>query len=298
VHLNIKNLLKSLWWIVVLCFIIFFLHSNLHRVDSVIHRLPAGSIFFSILSLIAGKLLLTWIMHQTLQRHDVNLLPSHCFAVYHISQLGKYIPGSIWHYVGKIGMYKSAGLNNRTIRDTIILESFWIAFSALVIGIFLIAITQYQLLISLYQKTPKSVPIILITAFCIFLLLPNLSVWRAKISRYWRRLLFTRKSFFTALLIWLALGFAFWITLIPFSTSEIGFTYIVGLYALSYAIGFVVPFAPAGLGIRESVLVLGLMPFLDFNTSIILATLNRIFYIVVEITLAALAVPISRYSRS
>jgi hypothetical protein len=111
-------------------------------------------------------------------------------------------------------------------------------------------------------------------------------------------LLFTPLSFTTALLLWLALGFSFWITLTPFSSFEIGLVYIIGLYALSYAVGFVVPFAPAGIGIRESVLVLGLMPFLDINTSIILATLNRIFYILIEIVLAATAVVSSRFTHT
>ncbi|MCG7888370.1 MAG: hypothetical protein JAY93_20245 [Candidatus Thiodiazotropha taylori] len=108
--------------------------------------------------------------------------------------------------------------------------------------------------------------------------------------------MFTPLSFITALLIWLVLGFAFWITLTPFSASEIGLVFIIGLYAFSYAIGFAVPFAPAGIGIRESVLVLGLAPFLDINTAIILAALNRVFYIFIEIILAALSVTISPHS--
>ncbi|MEW8584710.1 MAG: hypothetical protein AB2531_03020, partial [Candidatus Thiodiazotropha sp.] len=99
-------------------------------------------------------------------------------------------------------------------------------------------------------------------------------------------------SFITALLIWLVLGFAFWITLTPFATAEIGLVYIIGLYAFSYAVGFAVPFAPAGIGIRESVLVLGLAPYLDVNSAIVLAALNRIFYIFIEIILSALSVTV------
>ncbi|MCU7890301.1 MAG: hypothetical protein KZQ78_01300 [Candidatus Thiodiazotropha sp. (ex Ustalcina ferruginea)] len=109
--------------------------------------------------------------------------------------------------------------------------------------------------------------------------------------------MYTPASLLIVLLIWTFLGLSFWITLLPLSIIEIGLVYIIGLYAFSYAVGFVIPFAPAGIGIRESILVFGLIPYLDTNTSIILATLNRIFYIAIEIILAATALWLSNKHR-
>lgn len=281
---------------VVLCFIFFFLLGNLHRVVDVVKLLPIDIIVYSLLSLTAGKLLLVAIMHQSLLNYKVNFSFSQSFSIYNITQLGKYIPGSIWQFVGKIGMYKSAGLDNKTVRDTILLETFWVVFSAFIFGLLLISFTQYQLLITLTQKIPLIILLAILGTTLFLLLLPQLNHHRKRLHDYCRRLLFTPLSFITALLIWLVLGFAFWITLTPFSASEIGLVFIIGLYAFSYAIGFAVPFAPAGIGIRESVLVLGLAPFLDINTAIILAALNRVFYIFIEIILAALSVTISPHS--
>lgn len=281
---------------VVLCFIFFFLLGNLHRVAGVVKLLPIEIIVYSLLSLTIGKLLLVAIMHQSLLHYKVNFLFSQSFSIYNITQLGKYIPGSIWQFVGKIGMYKSAGLDNQTVRDTILLETFWVVFSAFIFGLLLISFTQYQLLVTLTQKIPLIILLAILGTTLFLLLLPQLRRHRKKLYDYCRRLLFTPLSFITSLLIWLVLGFAFWITLTPFSASEIGFVFIIGLYAFSYAVGFAVPFAPAGIGIRESVLVLGLTPFLDINTAIILAALNRVFYIFIEIILAALSVTISPHS--
>lgn len=281
---------------VVLCFIFFFLLGNLHRVVDVVKLLPIDIIVYSLLSLTTGKLLLVAIMHQSLLNYKVNFSFSQSFSIYNITQLGKYIPGSIWQFVGKIGMYKSAGLDNKTVRDTILLETFWVVFSAFIFGLLLISFTQYQLLITLTQKIPLIILLAILGTTLFLLLLPQLNHHRKRLHDYCRRLLFTPLSFITALLIWLVLGFAFWITLTPFSASEIGLVFIIGLYAFSYAIGFAVPFAPAGIGIRESVLVLGLAPFLDINTAIILAALNRVFYIFIEIILAALSVTISPHS--
>ncbi|MEW8168921.1 MAG: hypothetical protein AB2763_03185 [Candidatus Thiodiazotropha endolucinida] len=295
-QINIKTALKTLWWVVVLCFIFFFLLGNLHRVAGVVKLLPIEIIVYSLLSLTIGKLLLVAIMHQSLLHYKVNFLFSQSFSIYNITQLGKYIPGSIWQFVGKIGMYKSAGLDNQTVRDTILLETFWVVFSAFIFGLLLISFTQYQLLVTLTQKIPLIILLAILGTTLFLLLLPQLRRHRKKLYDYCRRLLFTPLSFITSLLIWLVLGFAFWITLTPFSASEIGLVFIIGLYAFSYAVGFAVPFAPAGIGIRESVLVLGLTPFLDINTAIILAALNRVFYIFIEIILAALSVTISPHS--
>ncbi|MEW8295878.1 MAG: hypothetical protein AB2556_01375 [Candidatus Thiodiazotropha sp.] len=289
---KLKTALKTLWWAVVLCFILIFLHGNLHVVDEVVKRLPIGIIVSSLLSLTVGKLLLTAIMHQSLRYHKVDFPFIQSFSIYNITQLGKYIPGSIWQFVGKIGMYKSAGLDGRTVRDTIILETFWVVFSAFMFGLLLIGLSQYRFLLTLSQKVPPAIPMAVVGIVLFLLLLPRLGPYRRRLYGYSRRLLFTPLSFITALLIWLVLGFAFWITLTPFATAEIGLVYIIGLYAFSYAVGFAVPFAPAGIGIRESVLVLGLAPYLDVNSAIVLAALNRIFYIFIEIILSALSVTV------
>lgn len=280
---------------VVLCFIVIFLNSNLHRVDVVIRRLPAINIASSLATLTIGKLLLVAIMQQSLRHFKVDFFYRRSFVIYNITQLGKYIPGSIWQFVGKIGMYKSAGLDNQTVRNTILLETFWVVFSAFGFGVTLVALTQYRILTTLLEKVPAAVPLALLGIALVLLWIPRLRSYRQKIVSNWKRLLFTPLSLSTSLLIWAALGYSFWITLLPFSTSDIGLAYIVGLYAFSYAAGFVVPFAPAGIGIRESVLVLGLAPFLDIDISIILATLNRIFYISIEIVLAAAALFVSKY---
>ncbi|MCU7854716.1 MAG: hypothetical protein KZQ79_03340 [Candidatus Thiodiazotropha sp. (ex Lucinoma borealis)] len=293
-RLNLKTALKSFWWILVLGFIGFFLISNLHRVETVIQRLPISTIIYSICALAIGKLFLVAIMHQSLQQYRVNLSAQRCFKIYNLTQLGKYIPGSIWQFVGRIGLYKEAGLSNHTIRDTILLETFWVVFSALLLGLALICITQYEFLITLFSQLPSRLLIIISSIAGIVLLVASIGTWRNKLIDYSRRLMYTPTSLLIALLIWFFLGFSFWITLLPLSSIEIGLVYIIGLYALSYAVGFVVPFAPAGIGIRETILVFGLVPYLDTNTAIILATLNRILYIIIEIILASIAV-LSKY---
>ena len=83
------------------------------------------------------------------------------------------------------------------------------------------------------------------------------------------------------------LGSAFWLTLSPFSVDTISWSYVVGVYCLAYLVGFLVPFAPAGLGAREAVLVAGAGPLVGVDVAIFLAAVNRILYLLAEFGMVA-----------
>ncbi|MET0052956.1 MAG: lysylphosphatidylglycerol synthase domain-containing protein [Candidatus Thiodiazotropha sp.] len=282
-----KTLLKSLWWVLVLLFISLFLYRNLGTAASVISRLPLGTLALAFAAILLAKLLLAEVMRRALARFGIHFPYPDCFRMYNLTQLGKYIPGSVWQFLGRIALYRERGLNNRTIKDTLLLETFWVVFSAFAIGLLLVLIMQRTLIGSLLSQLPDYLthPATLVGTGLILLSL--LILWRKPLWVYARAYRFDTEILFVAVLIWLCLGFSFWITLLPILDAQPAFLYIVGLYALSYAVGFVVPFAPAGIGIREAVLVTGLLPFLDTGSAVVLATLNRLGYILAEILLVA-----------
>jgi uncharacterized membrane protein YbhN (UPF0104 family) len=290
--------MKSIWWLLVLTFVTIFLYKNLHTATAVLERLPLTAISSAFMAIVAAKFLLVLVMHLALLRYQVNLTYPRCFTIYNITQLGKYIPGSIWQFVGRISIYREANISNGKIRDTLLLETFWVVFSAFFIGVCLILLVQHELIYQLLEQLPKPLtqPVTLFTIAGLLLLL--VVVLRKPLSHYAQRFMFSFNSILVVGILWTCLGFSFWITLLPFTNHDISFIYIVGLYALSYALGFVVPFAPAGIGIREAVLVMGLLPFLDTGTAIVLATINRLFYIVSEIVLVLVSSFISgRYAK-
>jgi uncharacterized membrane protein YbhN (UPF0104 family) len=63
------------------------------------------------------------------------------------------------------------------------------------------------------------------------------------------------------------------------------FVQSVGAFALAWAVGFVVVFAPAGLGVRELVLTLTLSPFLTRDDSTAVAVLSRFSIVLADILL-------------
>ncbi|MCG8002017.1 MAG: hypothetical protein JAY88_00970 [Candidatus Thiodiazotropha lotti] len=282
---RLKSLLKLIWWLLVLTFVSLFLYKNLNATLEIISKLPLVVVSVAFLAILVAKLLLVQVMHLALNRYQIDLGYRRCFTIYNITQLGKYIPGSIWQYVGRITLYKEAEINNANIRDTLLLETFWVVFSALLIGICLILLTQHTLIIELLKQLPGYLihPLSLGLFAALIVLLAVL--FRKTVQHYAKQFMFSPIAGLVVSTLWLCLGFSFWITLSPYASQEISFIYIVGLYALSYALGFAVPFAPAGIGVREAVLVMGLLPYLDANTAIVLATINRLFYIISEILL-------------
>ncbi|MCG8016089.1 MAG: hypothetical protein JAY97_07725 [Candidatus Thiodiazotropha sp. 'RUGA'] len=286
---KLKSLLKLIWWLLVLTFVSLFLHKNLNATLEIVSKLPLMVITIAFLAIVVAKVLLVLVMHLALCRYQIDLGYRRCFTIYNITQLGKYIPGSIWQYVGRITLYKEAQISNAKIRDTLLLETFWVVFSALLIGLCLILLTQHSLIIEIIGQLPGYLTHPLTLGLFAALIIALAVSLRKTLQRYARQFMFSPIAALVVSSLWICLGFSFWITLLPYASQDISFIYIVGLYALSYALGFAVPFAPAGIGVREALLVMGLLPYLDANTAIVLATINRLFYIISEILLVLIS---------
>ena len=62
--------------------------------------------------------------------------------------------------------------------------------------------------------------------------------------------------------------------------------------AAAYAVGFMVPFAPAGLGIRDAILTLGLLPFAATGEALAITVLARGVYLLVDVGLVVVQEPL------
>lgn len=89
--------------------------------------------------------------------------------------------------------------------------------------------------------------------------------------------------------IWVCFGSAF--SLIVVSSIGWGTTsfYVIGLYALAYGAGFLAIFAPAGVGVREAVLVLGLAGRMSTEEALVFAALHRMLYLFADFLLAGIS---------
>lgn len=244
------------------------------------------TLFFSFLSILTAKVLLVLNMRTAISSISSTIDLHDCFRIYNLTQLAKYIPGSIWQFLGKIAILKERGIPLSDIQKILIAEHLWILVSAsfLAIGIL------FQVdLASFHQITLKTAYLVTLSLGLIFILGAAIS-YRNNISRLVRFYWPSYSTIITLFSIWLLLGFSLWVTIDPFVRETPSLLYIVSAYCFAYVIGFLVPFSPAGLGIREALLTLFLMPYIGQNEAIFLAAVNRVVYFFVEILLALLSI--------
>lgn len=206
--------------------------------------------------------------------------------LYNLSQLGKYVPGSIWQFVGRAAAYRNLGAEYAPIRNALVTESAWIIGGAAATAV---VFAGPVLLKVLDESLPRLVrwwlaigALLLVAAFA------GLLAWRrAQMLRYLRSAVPGIRALAVQAGIWLSLGLAFWV-LVRACGMPAPAPFCVGLFAAAYAIGFLVPIAPAGLGIRDGILALGLLPYAGAGEAIAVSAISRVIYLAVELLLVLL----------
>jgi uncharacterized membrane protein YbhN (UPF0104 family) len=285
---KMASILKWLWLIAVLLFIILFVQKNTLELGGAIKQINISSLLLSFLCIIAAKILLALFMRYALRSVGKEMNFLNCFRIYNISQLGKYIPGNIWHFVGKAVAYKDNGFSMTTIRDALVVENVWLVAGAFGYGLILTLIFNFYLIQRLLLSYSMYVAVFLVIAFLLVLL--GEKVMKISLGQIFsdHRLIF--KIILLQVVIWSLLGLGFAVLAVPFIAQEGASIFLfIGLYAIAYSIGFVTPFAPAGIGVREAVLAIGSWPFLSLDVVITLSVANRAVYLLVELILAFLS---------
>jgi hypothetical protein len=193
------------------------------------------------------------------------------FKVFFVSQFAKYVPGNFAHHLGRISMARKYELRTPQVVLTIVLESGWV----ILVGTFLVLV----FFVShgfIFSQDAAQLPHFrkLVLLFGGGLILPVLGVW---IINHWGPPLLRKATgyeefvvpslvvfgvcFLLYLLIFLLLGLALYVLLAgAFQLSNASYWTTTGIFCLAWMAGFITPGAPAGLGIREALLISFLTP--------------------------------------
>ncbi|MEO0198631.1 MAG: lysylphosphatidylglycerol synthase domain-containing protein [candidate division WOR-3 bacterium] len=172
------------------------------------------------------------------------------------SNIGKYMPGKVWQFIGRTALTKK--VKPEITLFTVFLEVA-ISFSAAVMVFFL----RFMVV--------KNMPILwfIYAAFLFLILLlvqhPKVVSFVLRIFAKLRKQEFCVSSmklsiknsvmlFFAYFVLWVFTGFSFWI-MIQGSKINVGLLDAVTTYPISWILGYLFLIAPAGLGVREGVLM-------------------------------------------
>lgn len=236
----------------------------------------------SVLLWCANIILGALIWQRILRDIGFKLEVAQCLEIYTLTQFGKYLPGNVAHHIGRVVLAKQAGITVRATTHSMLIEFLW--------GI---GAASSMALLGLVYFNPgdngiSTITLVLLMIFT--MLLPWLGVWLANTffpgiaerlsgsgkiilpslrTMLWCNLAFVGSFLIMGLILDLQAKFIF-------DVADSHLLMLVGAFALSWIAGYITPGAPAGLGVREAVLVSFLSPVLGGSTAVGLSLALRL----------------------
>ncbi|MGB7341140.1 MAG: hypothetical protein WBC91_19745 [Phototrophicaceae bacterium] len=196
------------------------------------------------------------------------------FVINSYSQLAKYLPGGVWHFVSRAGYYQMKGLSLKATSRAMVIENIWLILSAFFIG-------SLVLMFALAQQAILAI----VVCFVIWLIISYI-ILRWTTSTH--NLIMLIRLILLQLSIWLPLGLSYTMILPINMTNNVLLISISG-FIISWLVGYVTIFAPGGIGTREIVLVAIMLLLLSPELSLFYATLHRLLWVLNELLLALIA---------
>jgi glycosyltransferase 2 family protein len=212
--------------------------------------------------------------------------------VWFLSNLARYVPGNLWSYVGAVELARREGVARPTTLAVMALTQ------VLSVGVAVAA----GLPVLLAERARLGRPALLGAAV--------VAAGAALAVLFRRRLLALARRRLPGVdpdqltpsagtVAWLVAGYAaYWAvtglafaalvaSLHPLAAGDVPL--VVAAYAAAYAAGFLALLTPAGLGVREGVLVVALAPVLPAGPALVVALVSRVWMMLVELAGAAVA---------
>jgi glycosyltransferase 2 family protein len=222
-----------------------------------------------------------------LRDQGVELPYAQALQIIAVSQMGKYLPGNVGHFAGRVLLGSQAGVPAGKTIATMAMETFWVlGISALfaVMALLFYVNDFHEGLIDTSQPgyLAGAAAIMLLAPFVgvrvVNRLLPGLS------RKLGRGELLAVPRFFTAMGVaglitvsFLILGsVAELLASHLFGHPEIDWLEMVLLYTVAWTAGFLVPGSPGGLGVREAVMLKLMGPAFGMDTALGLAIVMRL----------------------
>lgn len=181
------------------------------------------------------------------------------FRIIGITQIGKYLPGNVAHFVGRAYL-ASKKIDNADIVFSLFVENVLLVAAGLILGLVYFLYIDMNKFVSL--NSYLILLLLSIPGFFIGFYVLN------KLKQRFNLLTINFLSLIKILIIFMLMltGGGFVIYILFYLTSEPGAVSLllcISSFALSFLVGFMIPGAPGGIGVREYAFVLLLSPFTD-----------------------------------
>jgi hypothetical protein len=274
---------KWAWMVIVVIGLVYYFIRNGQNLLEYLHAISPIKILLSFGLLLIGKLILAELSKRSI--NSIKWVPTYRKMLYLYStvQLSKYLPGGIWHFVGRFGLYKYYGLDNRESSVFMIVENIWIVISAFFFGVIFILFNPK--ILNLIGLPSDSLTVNLVIVSCLILwVLANILTDRylhsGKID-----VIRSLSNLLIQGAVWFFIGLSFFVLLPSQYWNLKVFNASLGSFSLGWSLGYVTIFAPSGIGIREGFIAAAMSSFMRPEEALIYATLSRLVWIITEVSL-------------
>jgi uncharacterized membrane protein YbhN (UPF0104 family) len=278
--------LKWIWAGLAILAVGTFLVRGWDRIQASLTQLDVVHLVLAIIATVAAKLLLGANASIAANRCGIAIGYVDATRLYNISQLGKYIPGSVWQFVGRAAAYRGLGASYGAIRDSLLVESFWVVAAAGLLGSALVG-TYVPGWVQQGVSTRALAWLSGLAVLGLAATVCGLAWKRRELRRYVTLVWPSGRLLAVQAAVWCLLGLGFWVLALGVGL-DLRPGYAIGLFALAFALGFLVPIAPAGLGIRDAILTLGLVRFGSLEQALAVTLVARLVYLFAEVGIVAI----------
>ncbi|UCD85217.1 MAG: flippase-like domain-containing protein [Deltaproteobacteria bacterium] len=283
----IRKVIQLLIVVIIFFFLGKMLYHDWGEISSYQWEIEPIKLFLSTAGLLIAHFFGAFGWNRILRRIGAGLDYTQGMAIWFISILGRYLPGTIWSAVGRIYMCEREGISKSKTGVSVILEQSYMLITGMVVFLFSLAFWHdWSSLKSVFSA------FLICPVLLIFLHPRPLTAVLNPILRWMKRdplvidvsfyTLF--KTFIFYLGYWVVFGIAFYCFID--SIYKIEFSKIVitsGIFAISFVIGYLAIAVPSGLGVREGVLSLLLSNYMPPAAAIIISLGSRVWITLVEL---------------
>lgn len=217
--------------------------------------------------------------------------------IFYVSQLGKYLPGSLWTIVGQMELARAERVPRRTSLTQGVLVLAIAVGAGVMVSVLLMPFLGRETFVR-YWWAVLLLPAILIALHPpVFARMVNTGLrllGRAplEVLPTWRGI---GRGLLLQGLVWLVLGLQIWVVVVGLGGDPLpSLMASVGGYALGFSLGMAAFGLPAGAGVREAVLVVALSGVLPPGLALLVALLARGVAVLTDVAVALVAALLTR----
>jgi len=302
----ILSLLGRLALAAVLCFAIYYIHRNWQGIRQVKHHFTAQILILAALCSFAGYVARGSVW--ALVSYEITGIRMHvleAFRISSISWLGRYIPGKIWSLVGKAYMSAPSRKELPQYAAAVALDTLWLQVTAVAL---VLCVASFSPAARPHLGQYQNLCLTMLFAL-LFLCDPHVLAYSFNtVARILGRPSLPRRPRYLSLLALLlvdAFAIVCWASAFTVLASGIlpvtipDFPFCLAVFAIAWVAGFAVLFAPGGIGVRDSILAIGMTQLYPDATSQIIAIViaTRLMSMLTELVCFLIALAIPRFTK-